>query len=59
MDTCLDVSELFWGHFDLTSGTSPIFVEERIPSLVCGYILGSQSVTHCLKITVSFLWSDL
>ena len=32
----------------LTSGTSHIILEVGIPNLVCGYILGLQSVTHCL-----------
>ena len=39
--------------FTLTSGTSPILLAVRIPNLLCGYILGLQRVTHCLKITVT------
>ena len=55
MDTC-------WGPrvsrtvlrviLTLTSGISPILLAVGIPNLVCRYILGLQSVTHCLYITL-------
>ena len=34
--------------FNLTSGTSPLLLVVGIQNLVCGYILGLKSVTHCL-----------
>ena len=37
---------------------SPIFFEVGIPNLVCGYILGWQSVTYHFRVTVT-LTSDL
>ena len=33
---------------NMTSGTSPILLAVGIPNLVCGYILGLLTVTHCL-----------
>ena len=39
---------------------SPIFLEERIPNLVCGYILGWRSVAYHFQVTVTLtLTSDL
>ena len=32
---------------------SPILFEVGIPNLVCGYILGSQSVAYCLRVPVT------
>ena len=37
---------------------SPIFFEVGIPNLVCGYILGWQSVAYYLRVTLT-LTSDL
>ena len=41
------VSWLFWGYFDLKLWHISYIMGGRIPNLVCGYILGLQSVKHC------------
>ena len=50
MDTCWAVRVFRTGgvSLKLTSGTSTILLAVVITNLVCGYLLGVQSVTHCL-----------
>ena len=44
----------------IESGAYPIFFEVGIPNLVCGYILGWQSVAYHFRVTVTLtLTSDL
>ena len=46
---------LTWPQFEKkhVRSISSILFEVRIPNLVCGYILGQWSVTHCFPITVT------
>ena len=53
---------MFLGYCDLdlasilvngVRSVSPIYFEVGIPNLVCGYTLGSTSVTYCFVVTVT------
>ena len=49
---------LFYVTLTLTSGTSPILLAVGISNVVCGYILGLQSVTYSLHGKTNILTSQ-
>ena len=55
----LECPVLFWGYFDLELSHISYIVGGRIPNLVCGYILGLHSVTHCFFYITVILTSGL
>ena len=53
----------FLGHCDLDLNLNngvqsilPILFDIGIPNLVCGYVLGSQTVPNCFLVTVTLTW---